>query len=259
MYTEQTLRKGLSARVFGNKIYTFESIDSTNNCAKAVAGCGATEGTVIISELQTAGKGRLGRSWNANANENLTFSLVLRPKVPPEALNLLPLYVAVGIAQAIEGMTKLKVECKWPNDLLINKKKVAGILAEGSIKQNMVEFVVIGVGINVNQRVFGVDLFGKATSLFLECQHELDRKTLFQNILVSLENHYRTVSKQGFQSIIPLWLSKSTMINKPISLSQQGSVISGVVKGLSTEGGLILQTNGALKTVFSGDVTVVAM
>src|SRR4030065_267755 len=102
MYSEKTLRKGLKTRVFGNKIYTFDTIDSTNNCAKAVAGVGAVEGTVVIAEQQTAGRGRLGRIWQANPNENLTFSIILRPKVNPDSLNLLPLYVAVALAQAIE-------------------------------------------------------------------------------------------------------------------------------------------------------------
>jgi len=257
MYSEQALRKGLKTRLFGNKIYTFDSIDSTNNCAKAVAGCGANEGTVVIAEQQTAGRGRLGRPWEANPNENLMFSIVLRPKVAPDSLNLLPLYVAVAIADAIERIAHLKVECKWPNDLLISKKKVAGILIEGSVKQNLMEYVVIGVGLNVNQQRFSEDLALKATSLKLECSRDFDRVTLFREILTSLEGKYKTVSSTGFQSILPQWLSRTSMINQPISVSQQGNVFSGIVKGLSVEGGLILQSNGTEKTLFAGDVTIV--
>lgn len=259
MYSEKDLRKGLKTRVFGNKIYTFETIDSTNKCAKAVAGVGAGEGTVVIAEHQTAGRGRLGRLWEANPNENLTFSIVLRPKVGPDSLNLLPLYVAVAIAQAIEKTTGLKVECKWPNDLLIARKKVAGILIEGSVKQNQVEFVVIGIGINVNQQNFGGELAPKATSLRLACGKEIDRVKLFRESLLALESTYPTVCLTGFQSVLPQWLSRSTMINKPISVSQQGNLISGVVKGLSRDGGLILQSEGAEKTLFAGDVTIVGM
>lgn len=259
MFSEKTLRKGLKTRVFGNKIYTFDTIDSTNNCAKAVAGVGAVEGTVVIAEQQTAGRGRLGRIWQANPNENLTFSIILRPKVSPDSLNLLPLYVAVALAQAIEKTTGLKVECKWPNDLLIGKKKVAGILIEGSIKQNQVEYVVIGIGINVNQQSFAGELAPKATSLRLSSGKEIERTMLFRESLLALESTYAGVSSTGFQSILPQWLSRSTMINKPISVSQQGNLISGVVKGLSHNGGLILQSEGAEKTLFAGDVTIVGM
>jgi BirA family biotin operon repressor/biotin-[acetyl-CoA-carboxylase] ligase len=259
VYTEQALRKGLKTRIFGNKIYTFDNIDSTNNCAKAVAGCGALEGTIVIAEQQTDGRGRLGRLWQANPHENLMFSVVLRPKVPPERLNLLPLYVAVAVAEAVERSTNIKVECKWPNDLLLNKRKFAGILIEGSVRQNNVEHVVIGVGINVNQQKFTGELERKATSLRLETGRQLDRVMLFREILLSLEKSYKSVSSKELQTIVPLWLSRFPMINKRISVSQNGNLMSGVVKGLSTDGGLILQANGTEKTFFSGDVTIVGM
>ena len=259
MYNGHALRKGLKTQLFGNKIYTFDTIDSTNNCARALASCWAEEGTVIIAEQQTAGRGRLGRMWQANPNENLMFSIILRPEVSPETLNLMPLYVAVAVAEAVERVTKLEVECKWPNDLLINRKKFAGILLEGSVKQNAVEYVVIGIGVNVNQQSFAGELEHRATSLRLETHREVDRTALFRKILKSLEGHYNIVSSKGFQSILPLWTSHSSMINKKISVSQQGNVISGVVKGLSTEGGLILQSEGSEKTLFAGDVTIVGM
>lgn len=257
MFTEQSLRKGLHTRTFGQKIYTFDVIDSTNNCARAVAGCGAKEGTIVIAEHQTAGKGRLGRVWKANPNENLMFSLVLRPKLAPDSINILSLYVAVAVAQAIEKVTGLQVECKWPNDLLINQKKVAGILIEGSVKQNMVEYVVVGIGINVNQQEFPHELQGKATSLLLESRKQIDRPTLFREAIAALEGQYKAVNTGGLPSVLPQWLSRSSMINKPISVSQQGTIISGVVTGLSADGGLVLKTNGTEKTIFAGDVTVV--
>jgi len=256
MLSEQFLRKGLKTRVFGNKIYSFDSIDSTNNCAKAVAGCGAAEGTVVIAEHQTAGRGRLGRPWQANPNENLIFSVVLRPQAAADALNLLPLYVAVAISEAVERVTGLKVECKWPNDILYKGKKLAGILIEGSVKKNMMDYVVIGVGINVNQVRFDGELSTKASSLRLESKREVDRVMLFREIMKGLENDYKSFQTSGFQSVVPQWIARSTMINRPISVTHQGNVISGVVKGLSADGGLVLQTNGTEQTVFAGDVTV---
>ncbi len=257
MLAEQVLRKGLKTRSFGSKIFAFDTIDSTNNCAKAIAGCGAQEGTVVIAEKQTAGRGRHGRSWEANPNENLMFSVVLRPQLSQGSLNLLPLYVAVAVADAIERFTGIKPECKWPNDLLIDKKKVAGILIESSFKQDAVDYVVVGIGVNVNQTQFPGELEKTATSLRLESGRQVDRIPLFKEIVRSLERIYLTSSTTGFQSIIPEWLSHSTMIDRTISVSHQGTLITGIVKGLSPEGGLVLQTNGSEKVLFAGDVSIV--
>ncbi len=259
MLRERTLRTGLKTRVFGTKIYTFETIDSTNNCAKAVAGCGAAEGTIVFAEQQTSGRGRLGRLWVANPNENLTFSVILRPGIAPDQLNVLPLYVAVAVAQAVEKSTGLEVECKWPNDLLIRGKKFAGILIEGSVKQNAVEHVVVGIGINVNQQQFPDDLASKATSLRLETSREIDRALLFRDILVSLENHYTKVSSDGFDSVLPLWLGRTKMLNKPVSVLQQGQTITGIMKGLSPEGGLVVLTDGTEKVLAAPEATVIRM
>ena len=253
------LKKGLHTKRFGQKIFSFETIDSTNNCAKALAACWAEEGTVVLAEEQTAGRGRLGRTWLAAPNENLTFSLVLRPELPSEAMNLLPLYAAVGVAEAIEKTTGLAVECKWPNDLIIGGKKLAGILLEGSLKEESVDYVVIGIGLNVNQTDFPPDLASRATSLRLESGRDVDRAELLRTILRTLEEHYRTIMKQGFHAILPLWLSRTHMINRQITVSQDGTTLSGVVTGLSPEGALILRTNGTEKTLYAGDVSIVEM
>jgi BirA family biotin operon repressor/biotin-[acetyl-CoA-carboxylase] ligase len=250
------LKKKLNGRKFGSKIFAFDTIDSTNNCARALAGCWAEEGTLVFAERQTAGKGRLGRSWLANPYENLTFSLVLRPTLPPEALNLLPLYAAVALAEAIEHETGLSVECKWPNDLLIGGKKSAGILLEGSIKEDGLDYVVLGIGVNVNQTSFPDDIARSATSLKVQAGREIDRILLLREILKTLETRYTAIMKKGFHNLIPLWLSRTTMLNKEISVTQDGTVISGIVKGLSPEGALILDAGGTEKTLFAGDVTI---
>ena len=190
MFSERELRRGLKTKAFGKKIYTFQTIDSTNNCARAIANVGGPEGIVVIAEEQTAGKGRLGRRWLANPNENLTFSLVLRPSVTAEAMNQMPLFVGVALAEAIEKATGIRAECKWPNDILLNRKKVAGILVESSLAHNLVEYVVVGIGVNVNQTEFPPDLAGKATSLRLETRREFDRGALFKDILTALEALY---------------------------------------------------------------------
>lgn len=250
------LKKNLNGRKFGSKVFAFETIDSTNNCARALAGCWAEEGTLVFAEKQTAGKGRLGRSWVANPYENLTFSVILRPTLPPEALNLLPLYAAVAVAEAIEHETGLSVECKWPNDLLIGGKKSAGILLEGSLKEDGLDYVVLGIGVNVNQSSFPDDISPRATSLKIQAGKDVDRVRLLREILRTLETHYSSIMKKGFSNLIPLWLSRTTMLNREISVTQDGTVISGTVKGLSPEGALILDAGGTERTLFAGDVAI---
>jgi BirA family biotin operon repressor/biotin-[acetyl-CoA-carboxylase] ligase len=258
MYTAEILKKGHKTQQFGRKIYTFDTIDSTNNCAKALAGCWADEGTVIIAEQQTAGRGRLGRPWLANANENLTFSIILRPSIGADAINLLPLSVSVAVAQAVEKSTGVAVECKWPNDLIFEHKKVAGILLEGAYSNNKVEWIVIGIGINVNQTLFPADLEQKATSLKLVTGREVDRVSLFHNLLEVLEHTYRAGTKSGFQSILPDWIARTHMIDRQISVMENGTLLSGTVKGLSRDGGLVLKSNGGERTLHAGDVTILA-
>jgi len=256
MLDEKALRTGLKTRIFGQKIYAFATIDSTNNCAKAVAGCGADEGTVVIAEEQTAGRGRLGRTWIARPNENLTFSLLLKPQVTPEHLPLFPFFAAVSVASAVEHLTGLKVECKWPNDLLLSGRKFAGILLEGSVKQNAIDHVIVGIGINVNQEVFPPELSSRATSLLLETGSHVDRELLFRETLFQLEAQYTQISTKGMNSIIPGWIERSRMINQPVSVLLQGETITGVMKGLSPEGGLVLAVEGTERTLHAGDTTI---
>jgi BirA family biotin operon repressor/biotin-[acetyl-CoA-carboxylase] ligase len=256
MVTAQELHDGLKSKVFGSKIYTFETIDSTNTCARVLAGCWAPEGTVVISEEQTAGRGRLGRTWIANPHENLTFSLVVRPGGTADNLNLLPLYVGVAIAEAVEKVTGLQVSCKWPNDLLVGGRKVAGILIEGSLKESVIDYVVIGIGVNVNQRIFPEGIAAKATSLALQAGHDVDRVRLFQRILEALELNYHRLNRKGFGDIIPLWVRHSNMVGSRVSVSQNGTVMTGTVKGLSNHGELVLDHDGVETAFIAGDVTI---
>lgn len=257
MFSPEDLQKGLRSKHFGKKIYTFESIDSTNNCAKVLASCDAPHGTVVITEEQTAGRGRLGRSWLAQPGENLTFSIVLRPDVPVSELNLLPLFAAVSLAEAIEQTTGIEVDCKWPNDILTREKKLVGILLEGSFKSDEIESVVLGIGVNVNQTIFPEEIKDKATSLRLEGRRKFDRVSLLQDLLFSLEDSYIRYSRNGFQSVIPQWMLHTSMIEKRIEISQNGEIIAGEVRGISADGGLIIDSGGVEKAFFAGDVTIV--
>lgn len=256
MLHEASLRRGLKTELFGKKIYTFETIDSTNRCGHAIAACGASEGTVILAEEQTEGRGRRGKSWIANRGENLTFSVLLRPGLPSDQLNLFPFFAAVAVSRTVERETGLTVECKWPNDLLIRGKKFAGILLESSVNGNSIEYIVLGLGINVNQRIFPSSLEGKATSLCIEVNADVDRTQLLQHILRSLEDDYTQIKQSGLDPLLSDWIDRTPMLNKPVSVLQEGKTITGIMKGVTRQGGMVLAVDGTERILHAGDVTI---
>ncbi len=153
-------------------------------------------------------------------------------------------------------MTGLEVVCKWPNDILIHGKKAAGILIEGSLRDSSIDYAVVGIGLNINQRTFAAEISSKATSLALAAGHEFDRIRIFQEILLSLERHYRRFRHKGFDDIVPLWISRSRMVGSRIAVSQNGTILTGTVKGLTTHGELLLDHDGEERTFLAGDVTI---
>jgi BirA family biotin operon repressor/biotin-[acetyl-CoA-carboxylase] ligase len=250
------VQKGLKAKIFGRKVYAFDSIDSTNNCARALAGNDCPEGSVVVAEYQTAGKGRLGRIWIADAGENLTFSTILRPKISPEGLNLLPLVAAVAVARGVTKTTGMKPDCKWPNDLLVGGKKFCGILLEGVSHDNGFDYVIAGIGINVNQSVFPPDLHERATSLRAASGHPINREDLLRSILEYFEELYLLGKKEEFRTIPEIWLTHSTMIGKGVEVESEGTVFSGRASGIAPDGALILTTASGTRSVYAGDVTL---
>jgi BirA family transcriptional regulator, biotin operon repressor / biotin---[acetyl-CoA-carboxylase] ligase len=259
MIDARALKQGLKSRRFGQVVHAFDTIDSTNVYARNLAANGAGEGTVVVAEVQTAGKGRLGRKWVSAPGESLTFSLLIRPVIPPERASLLPLAVAVGVAHGVNQATGLPVCCKWPNDLLLGGKKVAGILMESALGARGLQYVVAGIGINVNQTVFAPELHPRATSLALQAGHPFERLDLFRQILECLERDYEAFAAGGFDNVLAAWLELAPIIGTHVTADQQGERISGRVTGLSPEGGLQLQSDAGDHTLFAGDVTILDM
>lgn len=259
MLSPEILRDGLQTKTFGKKIYSFETIDSTNSCARTLAACWAEEGTVVLSEEQTAGRGRLGRAWFSTPAENLTFSVVLRPQITPDIMNILSLLVAVGIARGLKEHAGVQVHCKWPNDILFRGRKLAGILLEGALSGDRVESVIAGIGLNVNQESFPEDLQSRATSLALASGHYHDRPKLFRGILATLEDEYLTQAGLGFKNVVNRWLEHAPMIGKRITVDNSGTEIEGTVSGISNSGGLVVASQSGEHTYLAGDVTILDM
>ncbi|HEY6952114.1 MAG TPA: biotin--[acetyl-CoA-carboxylase] ligase [Bacteroidota bacterium] len=257
MIPKASVLKGLKTRVIGKKLFVFESIDSTNACAKTLAETGTPEGTVIVADHQSAGRGRLGRTWVSEPGANLLFSVVLRPTLQKESAALLTFFSAVFIARAVEKVSKLPVECKWPNDILVHGRKCCGILLENSFQQERLAFSIVGIGINVNQETFPDDLNDRATSLFRECGKKYDRVEVLRTLLQEADGLLPVIQKGSAHKIMEEWNAHCSMFGKPVTVSYGENIVSGTALHLDPEGGLVIKTPEGTSTFYAGDVTVV--
>lgn len=255
MLSKEHLQDGLQTDLIGRKIFVFESLDSTNACAKTLAEAGTEEGTVVFADFQTHGRGRQGRSWLAEPNTNLLFSVILRPQLQKENSGLLTFYAAVSVCRAVESAVGISVECKWPNDLLLNRKKFCGILLENSLERDHLGYSIVGMGVNVNQRSFD-QFLGHVTSLAIASGGDCDRAGIFRRILQELDGLYKEVQEQRFEKILREWNTRCHMYGREVTVGQKDRTISGTAVGLNHDGGLIIRTSSGNTTVYAGDVTV---
>jgi len=258
MLSKEVIAGGLSTAIVGKKLFLFESIDSTNSCARALGDAGTPEGAVVVAEHQTSGRGRLGRAWVAEPGTSLLFSVLLRPPITVETAGLLTLYASAAIARAIERSIGLNVQCKWPNDLLLQGKKFCGILIENSFQQSGLTYTVIGAGINVNQPELPPEIADRATSLSREAGRALDRDKILQAVLSELDIMYQAVRRSEFDTAVSEWTQRCSMFGKTITVQEHDSTVSGVASRLHQDGGLVITTEQGERIIYAGDVTVVA-
>jgi len=254
--SEQLLRQYLKTKYLGRKIYWFNSIDSTNLKAKELANNGAAHGTIVIADEQTAGRGRMGRSWYSESGKNLTFSIILNPQMNQHYIGALSLYAGLSVTQALQQFLQVSPKCKWPNDILIDNKKICGILSESIFKDKDLKAVIIGIGLNVNQTIFPGDLNRTATSLALASGREFNRFEVLAKVLQRLETNYKIIQKGLLENILEKWKRFSPMFEKETLVSQNENNIRGIAVGLDLDGGLILQTENGKKKIIAGEVTL---
>lgn len=232
--TADEIRFGLRTESIGKNIHHFESVESTQKVAHQLSYNDTPEGTVIIAEEQTSGRGRMDRKWHSPKYTGVWMSLILRPAIPPAKAPQLTLLAAVAIVQAIEETTGLKPEIKWPNDILINGKKVTGILTELQAEADRIHSIIIGIGINVNQKQedFPLDLQTTATSLAIEKGEAVSRTELVRNVFKHMEKLYFIYLEKGFFPIKLLWESFAISIGRTLRARTLTSVIEGKALGL---------------------------
>jgi BirA family biotin operon repressor/biotin-[acetyl-CoA-carboxylase] ligase len=254
----QLIRPRLHTAQLGKSLYHFYTVDSTNAFASRLIehGYKVAEGTVIIAESQTAGKGRLGRSWHSERESGVYLSMVLYPKVPPSLAPLLTLATTIAAHNAIERATQLDVDIKWPNDLLIGGRKICGILAEMQAEVDRIKMMIIGIGINVNHDSFPEDIAYSATSLRLASGRIQSRIEILVDFLEEFESLYLTFERKGPRAIIDEWTRLSSFANgRKIEIDDGVRKIAGVTRGLNPLGALrVEQPDGRTEEVYSGDV-----
>jgi BirA family transcriptional regulator, biotin operon repressor / biotin---[acetyl-CoA-carboxylase] ligase len=247
------IQHGLKTKFMGQKIHSFETLSSTMDEAFKLGMEGEPEGTIVCAESQTKGRGRLGRVWVSPKGKGIYCSIILRPKLPPTQMPQVTLMTAVALAEAIEQKTGLKPSIKWPNDLLIGSKKLAGILTELRAEVDQVKFVVVGIGLNINASTS--QLLDTATSLKLEANTAFDRVELFQAILVSLERWYGKILKGKFDEVLNYCRKHSATLNKKVRVSDPSGDIQGMAIEIDADGALLIrQDNGKIIKKTAGDV-----
>ena len=255
----QEIKNGLSTDYIGQKIFYFPELESTNIIAKVKASPraeGINEGTIIIAERQSAGKGRLGRRWFSPVG-GIWLSIILYPQLSPSYIPRITLMTAVAIVKAIERCAQIKAQIKWPNDILINEKKVCGILTEMSAELDMINWVVVGIGINVNvdHREFPEDIQEKIISLQEFLGKEISRVRLAQILLEEFEKYYERLKRREFSSILKEWKLYSHTLGRKIKINMGEKVVSGEAINVNEEGALILKKeDGELLEIISGTI-----
>lgn len=258
LLTEREITLGLNTRVFGRRVIALDEVDSTNTFASRLAADGEPEGTLVVSESQTAGRGRLGRKWVSPHGVNILMSLILRPQIPPMDAPMTTLLAASALARAIKGLYGLPAAIKWPNDLLINGRKAAGILTEMSAEPDRVRHIILGVGIDVNMKreSFPREIRESSTSIMAELGHKAVRAELLRRFMEELEQSYGLFTSGDRKGILDEWRSHSCTLGKRVRVNTPRGEKAGVAVDIDDNGGLIIDTDGGSReTVTSGDVS----
>jgi len=258
LYAEE-IRDGLGTEFIGRHVYYCSSVSSTNDVAIELAQKGVPDGSLVVAEEQTGGRGRLSREWYSPRYKGIWFSLVLYPSVTPAEAPRVTMVTAVALALAVRKVTGVPVGIKWPNDLLVKGKKFCGILTELGAELDKINYLVMGAGINVNQDPadFPQELRDIATSLKIEAGAEIARVGLLQSLLAEFEYWYRLWLEQGFGNVLKKWKELSVSLNCPVRIHTLNKTWDGWAEDVDEEGALLLRLpDGKLQRLLAGDVSL---
>ena len=256
IYNETTIADQIHTKWAGKTVHFARETDSTNLWIKRLAKEGASEGTLALAEFQSAGRGRLGRSWEVPEGTSVMMSILLRPKFEPQYAPTLTLVMGMAVAKAVKNLG-FDVSIKWPNDVVVSHKKICGILTEMGVRDGKIDYAVIGVGINVNIREFPEEMADKATSLYLESGREFDRSQIPGLVMEAFEEYYEKFAatcdlsglKEEYESILANY-------DQPVRVLAK-EPYEGVARGITDGGELLVEkTDGMIVAVSAGEVSV---
>ena len=256
IYNETTIADQIHTKWAGKTVHFAREIDSTNLWIKRLAKEGAPEGTLALAEFQSAGRGRLGRSWEVPEGTSVMMSILLRPKFEPQYAPTLTLVMGMAVAKAVKNLG-FDVSIKWPNDVVVSHKKICGILTEMGVRDGKIDYAVIGVGINVNIKEFPEEMVDKAASLYLESGKEFDRSQIPGLVMEAFEKYYEKFAatcdlsglKEEYESILANY-------NQPVRVLAK-EPYEGVARGITDGGELLVEkTDGTIVAVSAGEVSV---
>ncbi|NHN28689.1 biotin--[acetyl-CoA-carboxylase] ligase [Paenibacillus agricola] len=253
----EQLTAKLQTTIVGRSILYYDEVESTNTVAHSLVLEGAAEGTLVIAEHQTSGRGRMGRKWYSPKGKGLWMSLVLKPRIPLQLAPQLTLLVAVALCRSIRKLTAIDAGIKWPNDLLVDGKKISGILLESSADEEKLQHVIAGVGISVNLDPddFPEEIKDVATSLSIQAGSKIDRAELLCQFLLELEGLYELYQEQGFAPIKMLWEALNVSIGCTVRQQSNKGLIEGIAEGIDDHGALVVRlADGTLTKWYSSNV-----
>ena len=256
-YNTDTISNEIHTEWAGKTVHFAKEIDSTNEWCKRLSKEDAVHGMLAVAEFQSAGKGRLGRRWVVPEGNSIMMSILLRPDFEPRFASMLTLVMGLSVAQAVAELG-LEVGIKWPNDVVVSRKKICGILTEMTMKQDKIGCAVIGVGINVNMDRFPEEMADKATSLYLESGHVFDRAEVVGLVMKHFEENYeRFVQTEDLSGMKTDYEKLLANLNQPVRVLNQNDPYEGIARGINAGGELLVErADGSIEEVNSGEVSV---
>ena len=255
---ESEIKSRMETQWVGQRVYFYEEIDSTNTQAKRLAEEDAPSGTLVVSDCQVKGKGRRGRVWTSPKGEAIYMTILLRPQIRPDRASMVTLVMGLSVVQAIRNVLGLETSIKWPSDVVLNRKKLVGILTEMSAQMDYIEYLVIGTGINANMTAFSEELKDKATSLRMEMGRPVNRAALIAESMKCFEKNYEIFEKtQDLSGLMEDYQAVLANLNQPVRVLEPGHEYSGIARGINEKGELLVEReDGTVTAVYSGEVSV---
>ena len=256
-YNEKTILQAIKTKWAGKTVYFAEKVDSTNSWIKRLSKEGAEHGTLAVAEFQSAGRGRFDRKWEAPEGSSVMMTILLRPEFEPQYASMLTLVMGLAVAQAVDELG-FKVSIKWPNDVVLSRKKICGILTEMGTNGTKIGYVLIGVGINVNLWEFPEEMQDKATSLALESGQEYDRNQIIGLVMKHFEEDYeRFIQTCDFENLLEEYHRILANLNQPVRVLNGADSFEGVSRGIDTKGELLVEkADGTVTKISAGEVSV---